>query len=243
MSQFEPPINPYASPVATGGYEQVRQFFGSDAALRKVASGLNLVYWSIGVSILAAIGSGILGAILGPARVQAPTILGTLVVIGLTTTVMGIVGKVMCLAVPPQTGAQGLIISAVVLEIFGNLGGLVARFSKLPPEVATPFFGGVSLLGIIGAVLFVLFMRKLALYIGRPELARKASSILIVGGLAVVAMLMALAGVLLAQNRLMGGREGILLVFGAIGGLLMLAGGLMYIGLLARLRDAILGKR
>ncbi len=166
------PPNPYASPTtldlnAPGAeWSQIRS-----PELAKTALGLALVYYGIVILLISMIMAIVNVMVL-------PSIMISLVGM-IAAAIMMFVGPLFCLSVPAETGAKGLIFTSVGLQ-FVNL--LVAM-NQLVFHAALP--QGVSQLvqlsGVVGAALFVLFMRKLAKFIGREDLAKRAGSVLTMG--------------------------------------------------------------
>ena len=97
------------------------------------------------------------------------------------------IGPLLCLAVPPETNAKGLIVASVIFQLINTVMVVVSMFSIFP------MMQGIGqLFGFISAVLFVLFMRRLALFVGRQDLADRARNILILGAITVVVSMLGL---------------------------------------------------
>jgi hypothetical protein len=196
--------------------------------LRKVASGIGLVYaglclWVLSIVIAivtpffvladiglqvrpnknrpAAVGkpnpgapgakpAAAVNAIQGPARV---VLIGGMLV-GLTSWLFDLFGKLKCLAVPPECqGASYLTVSAgfAVLLAIVQIWSLLGVFSLIvePPLILTPV---IIVLGLVANILFMIFLQLLAEYIHRPDLAAAARSIFFL----VIAMSVCALGVL-----------------------------------------------
>ncbi|MDG2220068.1 MAG: hypothetical protein P8L85_01725 [Rubripirellula sp.] len=93
-------------------------------------------------------------------------------------SILMFVGPLFCLTVPAETNAKGLIITAVVLQII-NIVAVLLPFAGVD---LAGFDSFVQIFSVLSSIFFVLFMRKLAIFIGREDLAKRASNIL-VGGL------------------------------------------------------------
>ena len=173
--------NPYASPVAdTDDWVQ-----SDSSSLRYTKLGLSLVYYGIVVLLLSLIFS-----FLGPLALRAGGAAGlSLIGVAVFGVMIGafliFVGPLFCLTVPAETGARDLILGSVVFQ-FGNV--IQAVLQRFAPHAISVIAGLVlNVSGLIGAILFVLFMRKLAQFIRRGDLADRASRVLI--GVVVVAIL------------------------------------------------------
>lgn len=185
-------------------------------AFRKLAGGFKLVYIGLIVIVLAvvvgAIGGGVIGGMQAAqrppgqpapppafgARPQGPVLLLTAAVgaVALIGGVLGLVGRVRCLAVPDEVpGARGMITGSVALEVIALLISLVNNADQvavqaLPPVVSASAGLIASVFNIAAAILFLLFTAAVARYIRREQLAQSARTVLI---LYVVAMVLALA--------------------------------------------------
>jgi len=129
-----------------------------------------------------------------PAAKPAPAelILGCLI-LGL---VLSSVGQALCLTVPKATGAKGLIIAAVVMQL-ASVGIKLFVKSEAGSVSETQIANLVgSLLSLAAAVTFVAFLKRLGEYLNRSDLAQKAQT-LIVGGRCLVVMTIIMIPVLL----------------------------------------------
>jgi hypothetical protein len=150
-------------------------------ALSNTALGLSLVYYGI-VLFLFSLILGMLAGFFLPvvALLALPGIL-----IG---PILMFVGPLFCLTVQAQTNAKGLIIATVVLQ----LANYVAIFLPMFGFDFGEFQPFMQTLNLLSNICFLLFMRKLALFIGRDDLAGRASRILI-GGIVVFVGIIATA--------------------------------------------------
>ena len=177
------PTNPYASPEAeitmAPGASWAQEVSPS---LRRTGLGLTLVYYGI-ITLLLCVLVVMTGAV---AAAAAGPRLGMLVMgvagIGmLLGVILMFVGPFFCLAVPEESGAKGLIVGCVVFQLANITFGFMNWFA---PDLLPPVGERVlNLLGIIGSVLFILFMGRLSAFIGRDDLALRAKNILILGGI------------------------------------------------------------
>jgi hypothetical protein len=156
--------NPYASPKS-GGQAWV---MSRSPELRLIATGLTLVLIGLALSLL----SMLVGMTLG---------LGILVAaLGVGSRVCTIVGQVMCLLVPQETGAKPLIIASVALMLAAAVvAGIMPLFSFESLQTLLWLAALSMLLPLASLVCFVLFLRTLAEYVGRQDVAEDCSVLLI----------------------------------------------------------------
>jgi hypothetical protein len=216
--------NPYASPHSESQWPpQAEGSPLSSPGLERTATGLGLVYYGILIMLLMIVVGIIAMVLTGDAR-QA---LFPVLLIGVGAIVGGLlmfIGQVLCLAVPAESGGRGLIIGTVILQALNFVTSVTMNL------VGNGTKSG-NLFGLIGAVLFILFLRKVSQYIGRRDLATRAGNVLgIMGAIVGLAMV---AGVLAAIKA-----QAALFVMGAVG-LIALVGFVMYVNLLNALRKAL----
>ena len=161
-------LNPFAPPTP------VEDSMSSPLArdfqrLAGTETGLRIVYYGIVTILLSVIFSAI-GAAVFPPLVM---VFALLIVIG---WLMLIGGPFFCLSAPAETGASGLIVGSIVCQGLGILPSIAPFIG-----VQMPWFisGASALFGLIGSVLFILFLMRIATYIGREDLAQRGKNILI----------------------------------------------------------------
>src|SRR5690606_5821280 len=96
---------------------------------------------------------------------------------------MVVIGPFFCLAVPVETGARKLVVGSIVMHV-SAIAASVASFARIEMQIVAPLIGNVC--SVLSAALFVLFMRTLALYIGRTDLGTRATRLLLLGMLQLV---------------------------------------------------------
>ena len=147
------------------------------ADLRRVARGLQLVFAELGLYV-AAIIAGVVALPLG--------------------LLPGVVGKIFCLAVPRKSEGLGIIRASVVCALLGFSLILIFIYAILldrnDPALIVPIgiaFILISLAVAASHILFLIFLRRLAKYVGSPRLARTARTIqiIVVAGLVITALL------------------------------------------------------
>jgi hypothetical protein len=166
-------------------------------SLRRTGLGLTLVYYGIITALLS-----VLFAMFGGMAAGAGGPGAGVVVVGVATAgflaaaVLMFVGPFFCLAVPEESGAKGLIVGCVVFQL-ANVA-LPIIYQTAPDLLPQAAIGVLNLLGFVGAVLFILFMKKLSEFIGRYDLAARAKSILVIWGV-LIGILVVMIGALVAK--------------------------------------------
>jgi hypothetical protein len=168
--------NPFASPTQLEPTSTGQRWVSVDSPeLRRTGLGLSFVYFGIVLVLLSVIlsffvitiGNAAYGVIL-----QGGVLVGYLLML---------IGPMLCLSVPAETGAKGYIVGSVILQLLNiclTLGSAaLGAGSAIPSWVGLG--GGAT--AMFGSILFVLFMRQLALFIGRDDLAKHANIVLILG--------------------------------------------------------------
>ena len=224
--------NPFAAPQ-THDPVGAQTAFQSEhpEAMRRVRTGLGLVYGAICGMILCGILMGIAGAVLAAQDnalgLTLIAVLGALVLVG---AIVYLVGMAFCIAAPSESGAKGLAIAAISLYVFAFavafIGGLFGD-NFLAAQVVQVVS---NLASIASYVCFLIFMRKFALYIGRHDVAGRAIRTLIVGGGSITLLF---GGILASRMLLADGA-------GAGGGFAMMFGIAMLIGALCLLVSLIM---
>jgi hypothetical protein len=176
-----------------------------DPRLKQVRTGITLVFFGLVVVLLAAIGGLILFWALQDPRVFLPTLITAIV-----AAIIGLAGKLLCLSVPPSVGASAIIYTSAGIEVATVILQAARFFVALPPSLA-PI---AVMAGIVAYVLFVVFLKRLADYIGRPDLAKLAEHVLSTGAFGIVLFFGGyFVGALLDVGRTLGG---LMILFGAI---------------------------
>ena len=143
-------------------------------------TGITLVYIGLVLSVLS-IFAFPLAAVLraAPLLLLFPALL-------VASSLLSMIGRILCLSVPKEVGAMGLIYAAVGCDV----SSLFAAVSPMIPGLPNlSLFSG--LLSVAAIVLFLIFLKKLAVFINDSESAARASSLLNVGiGLVVVMVAM-----------------------------------------------------
>lgn len=212
-------VNPYEATTVAASEPIVAQ--GDYATLSGTAIGLKIIYFGIVLALLCLI--GIFAAVAAlPAAIIPITILFLIAYLLLT------VGPFFCLTAPEETGARGLIIGSIACQILVLLESVLSFLGIALPPLISPL---VSVLSLLGAALFILFMMKIASYIQRDDLRQSGRTILIGSIILFVLLVVGTLGVF---------------VVGAIAGLISMCAGIMaivlfvmYANLVNRLYQAI----
>lgn len=192
-----PESNPYAAPLAASFVAPGAQWIRVDSpGLRRVGVGLLIEFCAaltqVGSTLFVFLFLQFLARKLirvGMSIEAVQAIVFFLAGVILLATALRVVGMLLCLAVPDESGAKGLIIAALVLMICA----VVADLSTLVVQTGPPIELVSRLLGLLGWIFFILFLRKTSQFIGRADLAAQAGSLL--GMLAALVALTIVLGV------------------------------------------------
>jgi tRNA A-37 threonylcarbamoyl transferase component Bud32 len=143
------------------------------APLAKVSLGLWLIVNGLALDALAAL-SKLLPALFSAGDLLAP---GTIVALETVASLLATLGPILCLEFAPKSRSSGILLWAVGLQssalVLGNT-----------PEMNVVKFGNgahvdiAGLLGLVSVPLFLVFLRRLARTLERPDLEQRARSLL-----------------------------------------------------------------
>jgi hypothetical protein len=168
------PTNPYASPMSTEMNPVAIQWLGTPSpSLLKVARGLGLIYAGICLALLGVIGGAVLMAVVRSLEMfqLVGLVTGICVVVA---WILNITGTLFCLATPEESGAQGMIYASAAAMGISLLLKIAEALTAIPPGVR--LLAGLA--AIVSGITFLVFMKRLATFVGRQDLARRAQSIL-----------------------------------------------------------------
>ncbi len=175
------PINPYAAPTSDLHPAAALWLGEMPPSLARVYRGLTVEYYGILILLLNMIGLATIGTM---GILQFERVLEIYGWVNIVAAVLLFVGPILCLATPPESGAEGFIYAAVGSMIVSTLIGVAASFiDGLPRELE---YAGHAI-GFLSLTLFVLFMRKLAQFIGDFRSAARARNVLIAGAVLLLA--------------------------------------------------------
>jgi hypothetical protein len=155
--------------------------------------GISLVFYGL-LLLVAALVLSILSPVIALIIESPIPILALFIVpiIIVAARIIGLVGKVLCLAVPDETGGKQIVYVAVILDVCAaliNLAGFVVIVPKFLDSIST-------LLGLTAFVLFLVFLRQLAVFLRDSVLAERAAGVLKIGVGIVVTCVIAILGAL-----------------------------------------------
>ena len=183
-------------------------------------TGITFVYIGLVLFVLAIIALVYAGLNPVPLRLAVPLLL-------VASSLLSMIGRILCLSVPKEVGASGLIYAAVALDV----SSLFAAVSRMIPGLPN-FSGFTGLLSVAAMVFFLIFLKKLAVFINDSESAARASSLLNLGiGLVIVMVAMIVLPLVSLQAFALGPA---LLAF-----VLMVVGFFIYNRLLSGLRKSL----
>ena len=172
-----PPTRP-VSRAPSGGPARKR------GALALLATASLLLYWGA-LLVCAALVVKFAGVFLPMPRV----ILALAALGGFVGSLLHIAGWILCLTVPRQSGAKGLIVTAVILQLIVPLIGVAPAPRGLPLAVYVVLDLADSLLWLTAIVVFLFFLKRLGRYLKRSDVADEAQ-FLIYGVLGLVAFIL-----------------------------------------------------
>lgn len=216
--QTEPNSNPYQSPSIAEDNPSVPSPT-SHAHLRLTKTGLLSVYYGICVILASTAGVAISGILITAGGSYVASSISFLLVpvailAGLGGVVANFVGQCMCITVPKESGGRGYIqlsiffqISLIALNILNALLAPVsASLGMQYPSYSIALIGS-SLLGILSPVgflaafvSFLLFLKKLALYISRVDLSKRSSGV--IARVCIITAIMIAAVIFFASERM-----------------------------------------
>lgn len=157
--------------------------------LYNVGWGLQLVLWYV---VLAAFVNAALLA--GPYFLEGAMpliamfrVLAGLQLLSIVVMLVGIAGRSLCLLVPEESQAKLIIFITVILELYSVLVNTAYFFT----EVSTEAYAAGKIASLLASVLFLVFLKKLAVYLRRGDLQSDANKSLWIGILFVVAGILA----------------------------------------------------
>lgn len=199
------------------------------ASLGAVRAGLSVIYFAF-ILMLLCIVAPILSAPFVSGPLGLMQVLGAVVIALTVARVMLLIGPILCLNAPAESGARWPIFGSVILMSASILMGILkVGMMGLSAEIVS--YGAT--------VLFLLFLRNIALFLEREDLARRATTVLVVGAV-VVSVFMVLPWLVLAA--LAAKADSLVMALGAVAivnALLGLATALGYVKVINELRKAI----
>ncbi len=187
---------------------------GQTGKLANVHKGVSCVYYGlfliVGSILVMFVGGGVMLA----SPVAGLVVLAAAPIMIIAGTILGLVGRIMCLSVPDDFSAVGVIYAAVICDVTVVLISAASWIVDLP-ELVSSLSG---LLSLASTILFLVFLKKIAAYIDDNTSERRSGNVLnlliatfvvvIVGvflpPLLIVALLMVIVGFIMYVLLLMG---------------------------------------
>ncbi len=159
-----------SNPELSSGERWIR---GTSKSLKQTRLGLNLFFYGTGLVCIAAFGV----LYFEFSTKMLSLVIKALPVMGVTGNLLLFTGSILCLSVPEEVNSRSLLIGAAVGSV-AKIIFLVAisggyTFLSLPMALC------LKLAGYLGLILFALFLRKLMLFINRPDQLVKVYGLLI----------------------------------------------------------------
>ncbi len=170
-------------------------------SFRTVSSGYKLVYAGFLLQVLAVIILfGFLvaarGGMAGGALRALVGVLYAYIVLTLLGQVVGLLGRFKCMAVPREVGSgpKQMIVFSVAMGLVALLLGVLELANLLgerflPEEVSEVLTPAAAVMSLVAVALFLSFTKAAAVFVGRPDLAVDAGSVLTLGVLLVALIL------------------------------------------------------
>ncbi len=163
----------------------------NQSSMPKVQLGISLVFWGLELMALAILLTLVIPFVIPfMAAKMLPFLMIVIPGLGIMLLIAGLmsmVGKILCLAAPREMEGKGVIYACVAFELAFLLIGLAEKVTIVPAILS----GLKGFFPIIGFVLFLIFLRKLAEFIQNRELAEKAGGLLKLGVALVVFVILA----------------------------------------------------
>ena len=157
------------------------------SALSRVATGLAMMYWSLVGTFVLIVSMFVIGLVAHGQPDMVPPIMVALSWAILALTALSVAGTLFCLATPEETGARSLLVGSVVFMLIGTTLQVAGLLGIHIPDILNSISAPTQ---IVSAILFVLFLRKLAQFLAAPELAKRATRLVIAG---IIGVLLGLA--------------------------------------------------
>lgn len=231
--------NPIASPSEEPKIPGTQWIADASPSLHQTTSGLSVLYYGLVIVLLCLIVNFAIALEWGP------LILGRIAALGMCVGgILIFLGPFLCLRVPPESKSRGYIMGSVGLQLASlfvlvllTLRGFAAAWAGQHHDyqavVVLACLLGLAVL--VSFILFVLFIRRLAQFIGRRDLADRARNVLIALAAGILLVLVMASLPLLRLRE--GARAAVIVAVPTVLGVLV--GYIMYASLVNRLRKAL----
>jgi hypothetical protein len=174
-------MNQNSEPAPPQGFSAATDWLSTYPSLSRVAMGLGMIYVSIVITMLYVIG-GLISVLFfhkqPPFALAAPY---KDIWIFHALEFLTIIGALFCWSTPSESGATTYIVSSTIFMLASIGINLAANFFYTPLEkIGINIIAPVLIVPwIVSQILFVLYLRKLALFLNAPKLVIAARKVLI----------------------------------------------------------------
>jgi hypothetical protein len=151
-----------------------------------VRKGINCVYYGLFLIIASVLVMMFGGAMVAVSPTAALAIIAAGPLMIIVGTILGLVGRIMCLSVPDDCAASKVIYAAVVCDVAALLIFTAGWVVDLPQIVSS--FGG--LLPAAASILFLVFLKQIAAHIRDNVSEQRASTVLKLGSASFVTLIL-----------------------------------------------------
>ena len=147
-------------------------------SLKKTRLGLSLVFFGTVITIIFIAVVLICSLLMGSKAYNESAVKIAATILGISLAIfVNIVGPLLCLAVPAESGSKRFLVGSIVLDLIAIVNSTVQVIA--PMVIPSIVFYIIRLCGIIGLFIFIYFLKKLSEYIGRDDLAARGKKVLI----------------------------------------------------------------
>lgn len=156
------------------------------SGFENVRKGVNCVYYGLYLIVASVLVMMFGGAMVAVSPAAAMAIIAAAPLMIIAGTVLGLVGRIMCLTVPEVCAASTVIYAAVVCDVAALLISVAGWVVEVPQLINS--LGG--LLPALASILFLVFLKKIAAHISDNVSEQRASTVLKLGIASVVTMIL-----------------------------------------------------
>ena len=195
-----------------------------------VRKGINCVYYGLYLIVVGFLVMMFGGAMLAVSPAAALMIIAASPLMIIAGTILGLVGRIMCLSVPDDCAGSKVIYAAVVCDVAALLLSATGWFFDLPQLVNSLS----DFLPLAAIILFLVFLKKIAAHIRDTASEQRASTVLKLGIASFVTWFVTLIlGVFLAPLAI------VAIIMMIVVFLMMIVSFFIYVRLLLSLRESL----